>query len=279
MIELFKTVLLLSGFGGMLVLLLLCLKPLTAKRFPAQWQFVCWVLVALLTLIPFYKLVPRRATEVIPIPKAVQPQTPLPDVIFETEPPSLDSEPSVMSEVIPLTQTASLWETVAKVWMVGCVLLLIAILCAYLFFLFKRHKGSVAITDSALLSAVRTELKIRRRVRLKTSPSVLSPMLVGVLFPVIYLPCRNLSEEQLRMVFRHELTHLKRGDLVFKWIAVLANAIHWFNPLLYFLTVNVGESCEVACDMAVTKRMDEAEQQSYMRTILDLLEQKEEVNV
>ena len=55
---------------------------------------------------------------------------------------------------------------------------------------------------------------------------------------------------------------------------MFVNAVHWFNPLAYFLCANIGEACEVSCDMAVTKNMSDKEQKIYMKTILDLAEQE-----
>ncbi len=104
------------------------------------------------------------------------------------------------------------------------------------------------------------------------SADVQSPMLVGLFRPVIYLPCREIPDEQLAMVFRHELTHYKRGDLLIKWLSLFANGVHWFNPLSYLLCANISESCEVSCDMAVTAHMTDEEQKLYMQTILNLLE-------
>ena len=73
------------------------------------------------------------------------------------------------------------------------------------------------------------------------------------------------------MVFLHELTHYKRKDLMIKWLSVFVNAVHWFDPLAYMLRANISESCEISCDMEVTKNMDEAEQKLYMKTILELV--------
>ena len=50
--------------------------------------------------------------------------------------------------------------------------------------------------------------------------------------------------------------------------------VHWFNPLAYLLCANVSEACEVSCDMAVTSNMSEREQKIYMKTILELVEER-----
>ena len=71
-------------------------------------------------------------------------------------------------------------------------------------------------------------------------PGISSPILTGFLHPFLVLPgelCREwetkLTEEQrvLRMeyVLRHELIHLKRLDLYYKWLVQAVVCIHWFT--------------------------------------------------
>lgn len=76
-------------------------------------------------------------------------------------------------------------------------------------------------------------MHIRRRVSLRLCPTVSSPMLMGLLHPVILLPDEELTTEELALVLRHELTHLKRGDLLVKAGLVLAYALHWYNPVVW----------------------------------------------
>lgn len=59
MFEIFKNVLLLSVFGGIITLVLLLLKPLTAKRFAAKWQYYIWFVATICMLIPVWKLLPQ----------------------------------------------------------------------------------------------------------------------------------------------------------------------------------------------------------------------------
>ena len=56
-----------------------------------------------------------------------------------------------------------------------------------------------------------------KRLQLCRSAAVGTPMLLGLWRPVLVLPERAYSEEMLKNIFRHELTHYRRGDLLFKW--------------------------------------------------------------
>ena len=69
-------------------------------------------------------------------------------------------------------------------------------------------------------------------------------------------------------IFRHELTHYKRGDLWLKLLLVAARSVHWFNPLVRLLTRFAQEDIELACDDAVVRGMDGSQRRAYGETIL-----------
>ncbi|MGN0982888.1 MAG: M56 family metallopeptidase [Candidatus Limivicinus sp.] len=108
------------------------------------------------------------------------------------------------------------------------------------------------------------------RLRLCRSTAVGTPMLLGLWRPVLVLPEREYSEEMLKNIFRHELTHYRRGDLAFKWLAVLVSAIHWFNPVVHMARRQLDRACEMSCDERLLRQMDTAGKRSYGETLLTL---------
>lgn len=276
MFELFKTVLILSLFGFGITAVLLCLKPITAKKFPAKWQYYVWIAVLLSMIIPAYKLIPKKEAQKISlisqnrIEQQAQPQTQgNPETVIIEETPIEYREVNLTPKL-----QIRLLDLLAYIWFFGACIYLIAVIGSYVVYLIRERKNAVAITDNAVLNEVKRELKIKRQIKIRMSQDCGSPMLVGVLFPIIYIPCREIPDENMRMVFLHELTHYKRKDLAFKWLSVFVNAVHWFNPLAYLLCANLSEACEVSCDMAVTRNMSEREQKIYMKTILELVEER-----
>ena len=277
MFELFKTVLILSLFGFGITAILLCLKPITAKKFPAVWQYYVWIAVLLSMIIPTYKLIPSKEAQKLPLisqNQVVQPEAPqnleeAPRTVIIEETPIEYREVNITSNY-----RIKLLDLLAYVWFAGMCIYLIVVISSYIVYLMRKHKKAIAITENAILNEVKKELKIKRHIKIKMSPDFESPMLVGVLLPVIYIPCREIPDENMRMVFLHELMHYKRCDLAFKWLSIFVNAVHWFNPLAYLLCANVSEACEVSCDMAVTKNMSDTEQKIYMKTILDLVDER-----
>ena len=277
MYDIFKTVIILSLFGFGITALLLLLKPITAKRLPARWQYCVWVIVLISVVLPAYKLIPKKEAEKLAVlPQNQTVQTDLqpqkeenPDTVITYDTPIEYREVNISPKI-----QIRLFDLIAYIWALGTLIFLLVVIISYFRFLCRKRKNAVKISDNKIFSEVKKELKIKRHIRLKASSDIGSPMLVGVFFPTVYIPCRSIPDDNMRMVLLHELTHYKRKDLLVKWFAVLINSVHWFNPLCYLACANLSEACEVSCDMAVTKNMSEAEQKLYMQTILDLVEER-----
>ena len=277
MYDIFKTVLILSLFGFGITALLLLLKPITAKRLPARWQYCVWVAVLISMLFPAYKLIPKKEAQklsIVPQNQTVQTETQPqeeinPDTVVTYDTPIEYREVNLSSKI-----QIRLFDLIAYIWGTGVLIFSLVVIISYFRFLCHKNKNAVKISDNKIFSEVKKELKIKRRIRLKASSDIGSPMLVGILFPTVYIPCREIPDNNMRMVLLHELTHYKRKDLLVKWFAILVNAVHWFNPLCYLACAALSEACEVSCDMAVTKNMSEDEQKLYMQTILNLVEER-----
>ena len=272
--DIFKTVLVLSLFGFGITAVLLVLNPITAKKLPARWQYCVWVAVLISMALPSYKLIPKKeAQRLAEIPKnqtvqTQQPQTQeknTPDTVVTFDTPIEYREVNLSPKI-----QIRLFDLIAYIWGTGVLIFLLVVMISYLGFLHRKRKNSVIISDNKIFSEVKNELKISKHIGLKAAADIKSPMLVGVLFPTVYIPCREIPDDNMRMVLLHELTHYKRKDLLVKWFAILVNAVHWFNPLCYLACANLSEACEVSCDMSVTKNMPEEEQKLYMQTILNL---------
>jgi beta-lactamase regulating signal transducer with metallopeptidase domain len=95
--------------------------------------------------------------------------------------------------------------------------------------------------------------RIRRRVRLFTSTRVDVPVTWGLVRPVVVLPdCAcDWDAGRRRVVFEHELAHVRRGDFATMLLARAAVALHWFNPLAWWGLRRMAADAERACDDAV----------------------------
>jgi hypothetical protein len=131
----------------------------------------------------------------------------------------------------------------------------------------RRKRLDAKSNEVALLHNL---CKNRKCPRLYRSSLAATPMLLGVFRPVIYMSDREYSEQQIQNIMLHELKHLRRHDVVIKWIAALAVYIHWFNPMVYLARREIDRACELACDEAVINSLDTEGKQSYGDTLIDM---------
>jgi beta-lactamase regulating signal transducer with metallopeptidase domain len=99
--------------------------------------------------------------------------------------------------------------------------------------------------------------RIRRHVELRTTVGI-GPLLCFVPFRYLVLVPRALwnvlPRAEQRVILRHELAHLVRGDL---WWALVIRALalpQWFNPLMWQAVRRFDEAGEWACDDLVSHR-------------------------
>jgi beta-lactamase regulating signal transducer with metallopeptidase domain len=122
-------------------------------------------------------------------------------------------------------------------------------------------------------------LGLRRCPQVLEAPEGTGPALAGVLRPRMLLPAaamRGLGRNELRLVILHELVHLHRGDLLLNWLLSMLQAVHWFNPAVWFAFARLRADRELACDELVLssspseRRRDDC--RDYGRAILKLLQ-------
>lgn len=263
--EWFQTFLVLSVAGSFLAGILLALKKWTGKQFSPTWQYVLWVGVLLVMVVPISVKVPAL---VQPLQEKQVVQTvPLPAEQTVTEQPApVDTVEAPAGEILPFTEETALppvpwWDVLAVIWVLGALGSLGYRLTGY--FRFSRY---IRRTGKPMeLAGVPKRLRVR-----KTSAAV-SPMVMGMIRPTLILPETALTESRLPYVLRHELVHYRRGDILWRWVAVLATSIHWFNPVVYVAAAQMQEACEISCDWCVVRSMEQAKRDDYMRVILELL--------
>lgn len=95
--------------------------------------------------------------------------------------------------------------------------------------------------------------------------------MVGIFKPTLLLPKATMTDEQFNNVLSHEMIHFKRKDILYKWFVCMVKCVHWFNPVIYYISKQVNIECEISCDAEVVKDMTEEQQTRYIDTIITLL--------
>ncbi len=103
---------------------------------------------------------------------------------------------------------------------------------------------------SGTLDEERNYAGVTKAVLLYSSSAVSTPLTWGSRNPVILLPEDALDwpEAHRRIVLRHELAHVARGDSFTQLVAGFVCALYWFHPLVWIAEQRLRSECERACD-------------------------------
>lgn len=112
------------------------------------------------------------------------------------------------------------------------------------------------------------ELGIRRSIEVLQGYRIQIPMTAGMLKPCVFLPVEDMEEEQLKTCIYHELTHYKKHDIFWNYIACLMVCIHWYCPWIRTVFRKNDEWSEVICDLSTIGYVESAKR--YFTTIFEM---------
>ena len=239
--------------AGWLVLAVVAVRALL-KNAPKNLRCLLWGLVALRLLLParlksIFSLVPSAHT--VP-PETLLSETPTVQTGFAAVDQAVNPvftesfAPAAEASVNPL----QIWVLVgALVWLCGLAAMLLYAVISYL-----RLRRRVA-----------ESVPLRENIRL--SDRIVSPFVLGMIRPKIYLPF-GLSEETMALVLAHEQGHIARHDHWFKPFGFLLLSLCWFHPLAWLAYVLYCRDIELACDEHVLRSWGPAVKKAYSSALL-----------
>ncbi len=275
-----------SLLGSLAVLTMLALKPLWRERYRAKTRCWLWLALALFLLFPVDFSVknapvqaapPKDYTLFVGTDKTTVMAT---DNLFGDMAESSGQTPAEVRDAIierPVTnpeQKTTRYIPVTAIlfggYLAGAAAFLLYQGGCYVHFrrTVRRWKRDVARADyAAMLSDTARDLGVSAP-EMIVCEAISTPAVTGLLRPRLLLPHERYDVQELRYILRHELCHLKRRDMLFKLVLLAANAMHWFNPIVYLMLRQADEDIELACDSAATDDLDRAERAAYSRTLL-----------
>jgi TonB family protein len=146
-------------------------------------------------------------------------------------------------------------------WAAGAYGLIAATLLAYVGFSVLRVARLIrslsGVSDAATLAmadAIRLELGIRRAIRVVAGRSH-TPWSWGVARPVVVVPpsFAQWPAEHQRNAIVHELSHIKRFDLLTLLVGSACAALYWLQPLAWIALQRMTREAENACDDLVLR--------------------------
>lgn len=275
-----------SLLGSIAILAMLVLKPLWRERYRAKTRCWLWLALAAFLLLPIDFSVKNAPVQAAP-PKdytlfvgtdktAIQST----DNLFGDMAEKSGQSPAQVRDTIiqrPVTnpeQKTTRYIPVTTIlfygYLAGAAAFLLYQGVSYALFrrTVRRWKRDVSRADyAAMLSDTARDLGVSAP-EMIVCEAISTPAVTGLLRPRLLLPHEHYDVQELRYILRHELCHLKRRDMLFKLVLLAANAMHWFNPVVYLMLRQADEDIELACDSAATDGLELPERAAYSRTLL-----------
>jgi beta-lactamase regulating signal transducer with metallopeptidase domain len=273
--------------ASVLALIVLVIQFALRSRLSPAWRFALWLPVLLRLLLPY---VPESPVSLFNLPRwaHTQPDSLTPNAVMLDSPPDVLPAPAIEKPValqaltpapaVPApTSTLSTVQLLAILWGAGASILLTRLALGSLWFHFRLSRNRLPRKPelAQLLARLRAEENLRSNPDVVETPLVHSPCLFGLFRPRLLLPTNlhsQLSRAELSHVILHELAHLKRRDLLTNFISSLALSIHWFNPVVWFVSRRMRLERELACDQFVLQSRSATDARAYGQTLLKLLQ-------
>jgi beta-lactamase regulating signal transducer with metallopeptidase domain len=299
-----------SWQASVLIGLILVIQGLFHRQLSARWRYRLWLLVVIRLLLPalpassaslfnLAALLQRSSPPAAAVASATAPPSrsvaPAPGV---PQPVTAGYTPSGISPGRPPRLTPALPETASEnahtaarepvrpwpgsqilvfLWGGGAMIFLARFGVAW-FRLARQVAAWPEVTDACVLRLWKSclaEMGIRRTIGLVLADDGIGPAVTGLTRPRLLVP-RNLlaavTPEELRLVFLHELTHIRCLDIVLQRLAGVLQAVHWFNPVIWWSLRRAEVDRELACDEAVLLRLPPQSQCRYGRLVLKLVQ-------
>lgn len=271
---LFLRVVWLSATVSAVLLPLLLATRWLQSRVKAKSLYILWLLLAVRLVVPVEITLPKPAVTVqvpqyevtIPTnrPSGELPDDQLSPVEPNVEPslPQTEQEPDLTAQTeVPVAVV------LGTLWLTGVFAIALIQISSYLVTrrALLRWARPVSPETREQIQYLALRLGLKRTFQVRRSDRVRTAMVLGVLRPVLLLP----QEECDPLVVLHELNHLRRRDLEYKGLMMAACWLHWFNPLVWWMSRVAGRNLELCCDEDVAGKENSAFRHRYGRLLLE----------
>lgn len=213
-----------AGQGTLLALVAFFLAR--AGKLRPAWAAAIWLVVMIKLALPWGPAMPYSLSDVLAMFSShethVAPIVITPGTHLVVHPP--EAWPAVG------------WIVLASIWLLGAAFVLVRALLA--------HRATVAAARTA--PSANIDLG---RVRVVVGTADVGPHVVGLLRPIIVVPPALLDDPTLlRAALLHELAHVRRYDVVARFIQILAASLLWWWPVVRIVNKRLELAREAACD-------------------------------
>lgn len=266
-----KTLFFMTLYGTAMILLIMLLRGLLKHRLSRRTFKALWILAALRLVVPIFTVweieVPNNfsspLTEYI-----ISEDQELPAVQYIGN----DSANNRPAADISVNKKVPLSKIIFALWISGAAAAMSVFAALYLLGT-KRFRSAKTAYNSEV-SKIIGGFSVRKKVRVKVSDEILSPLTYGIIHPIILLPASitDHDSQQIKYIISHEMIHIKNNDLLLKLLVIFALCLHWFNPMVWMMLLLFNKDTELSCDEEVIRRG--ADRESYALTLISFKEKQ-----
>ena len=242
--------------ASVLILIVIACRKFFSARIPRTTFSLLWLLAWWKLMIP----VPAG----FPVPAAHQLREKMPDI----------------TAALPLSagtwQTAGAgpdfgWNLLKILWLCGAVS--VSLYIAYLHAAsMKKYRTAIPLKESSWIPMWLEQKRSFRRITVRVSDEIASPLTYGIFFPVILLPKQSdwADKESMKLILEHEAAHIRHLDALKKLCLTISCVCHWFNPLVWLMAALACRDMELACDEAVVRAVGRENRKLYADLLVEL---------
>ena len=177
-------------------------------------------------------------------------------------------------EIFKGEQSIAVWQICLAVWILGAVFLG--------FCKIKDYKRSLRLfrvlpeIPRNSLAAIWEEDFIKQYPEIQELKFVkfnhtVSPFLAGLRQPVIVMPDRKFTGQELRCVVGHEVLHYRSHDIFWKIFTEVLCTVFWWNPVFLFMKKRLFHMIEIKNDRKLTEAMTVKEKSDYLDCLFGIV--------
>lgn len=161
------------------------------------------------------------------------------------------------------------------IWIIGFITVLLYTSLQHIHVRKIILKDCMVVNDERVLHIWKQEWEHANKnkiiIPLVISSAISSPLTIGMFdrYAYVVLPHTNYSDQELHLIFRHEILHICRKDIGTKFYITFCNALCWYNPFMWFAMRKCSEDIELSCDKAVLEQENDEIRNVYANVILN----------
>lgn len=281
--QLFFNILEVSIVISIIVSITFLLLKVIDKHYGFKWRKLLWIVLAIRLLIPYNFTLPETPIRLFQSEKIMVQEGKriyLTEYASKTVPGNPSSSEKDVSPAKPESNTNRIPSEDAFqipllvlfeiIWGIGAFVYLRNQQLNYRYFLDDLDESTLIEGGPyyQLLTEICNEFGFKKIPQLYINESISSPFIIGYFHPILFIPNKAYNRKELEFIYRHECTHYKNHDLLYKLIITIAVGIHWFNPILHYMKRLAFRDVELVCDQKMAKSLSPDERKMYCNTLI-----------